>query len=200
MPTTRTPITGTGGWVKFLRDNGNPHLVRDTYAAKVTGNRSGELTLHLYNKNGGTLNTTYWVPNDGTYVEVCDKPEFTPLLADIPNTPELQAAKDVIFRLFTKYGRTNGYDALVQQALLELGIEKPNAGKVEATVSFTVKVDVDKLNPESDTTTFKEWFDKLSTAERLLALAKQAKAAAISINYEVKPNTPAAADRPPAKA
>lgn len=164
-----------GDWVRIKKHNGRPDLVKKAVGAKVTSvdSMKGELTVSLYNEAGAALYGGYYI--DSKDVEPI-APVFKSRLDHIPNTAEAQAIKDEVYRTAMYYAEKHNLCGIVGDALKELGIERPDAGTVTASVTFQVtstsieevgkRIGVRDLNA----TNFDERFEALSFEAKVDAL------------------------------
>lgn len=181
-----------GDWVKLLiLQGGDPTLLSRTHAAKVTRVRRtyNELLLDLYSSAGTKIYESYVITREDAVAPFDGEPEFKPLLADIPDTPEIIELKKTAWEVFMRYGRSHGYDRMVRDALKELGIQKPNGGTVTATFTFTFTgpveefMDSDSINASN----FMEHWGNVRNVDKLRAVLGKLKHEDVAVETTVTP-------------
>jgi hypothetical protein len=195
--TLRQDPVDVGDWIKLLNDNGGSDVaighIRTSGLAKVRrqGRPGGNMIVNLVTESGDVVVEGYYVSHETNSWERLDEPpEVTPVLAHIPNTAEVQAFKDILYQSVLEAADRNGYRSSVEEALKELGIEKPGVGRVSGTLTFTFDVPVDKVMSGTTDKTFAAAFERVSGRSKAAALAAVVESKDVKVEYEVKPYAP----------
>lgn len=208
MTRTRSrPTVAEGDWIKLLNHNGGTdaalaHIEESGLAVVRRPHRDGgggNMIVNLSTADGTIVSEGYYVSWDtNDWEKLPGQPAFTPLLAHIPNTAEVQALKDAVYAEVIRQADRNGYLSSVQQALRKLGIEKPGVARVKGTVTFTFEAAVDQILPASTESTFKRQFDRLNASDKINFLRPSVRAEDLKVEYEVKPYAPVIVPAPAA--
>jgi hypothetical protein len=160
-------VINVGDWVRITRaPSGYADYVREAVGAQVTYTPTGD-NLHsvdLYTSRGRLLRSGVRVRP--TYLTKIEKPVFRNATSDIPETAEILALKEVIYDHAMRVGRRSGMCGVLNDALEELGVQKPPPGKVKVKVIMEVEVDPERVIAYTNWRSFPAEFDKLTRRDQ----------------------------------
>lgn len=180
---TQTRPVRSGDWVNITRaPYGTATHVRSAHAAKLEEIYMGGGTVALYNQRGHvTRHLNVPVAN----LQVAQEPTWQTATSHIPETPEVIAARDLIYEHAMVVGRRSGMCSVLNDALEELGIHKPPSGKVKATLVFEVETTPEDLVRYTTYRSIEPELARLSTRELARLLMGRADYDAAKVDYKV---------------
>lgn len=206
MPRSSQPTVVEGDWIKLLTDHGGgthvtEHIANGGLALVVRpGTATREMVVHLVDSTGAHLYSNYYVGSSGRWEKLDRPPEPKTLLGAIPNTAEVQALKEALWKSFTDASVRHGHSSVVFSALKALGIEKPGVGRLVGTATITFDVPSDRVLGDHVTDkNAKAEFERMNRVRQVRAVLDAGVSSdEIKVSFEVKPYAPVIVPSPSA--
>lgn len=148
-----------GDWVEITRaPAGRATQVKEATGIQV-GYRGTEVAeVTLFDEHRHRVETFNINPR---WLRKVDEPKFRHATSHIEETPEVLAAKDIMWTIAHAYKSRHGLCGVLEQSLKEMGIEKPPSGTVKVKLEFDVELPVEDVVAGSNHLTFAEEFGRL---------------------------------------